>query len=81
MSQMRIEADQTDKQLVSLLTTLMETRRGCVYDGITAARFFNETWGIYADHHVYTSIMDQMTRYEKAVIVEPGGYTKFMIVP
>jgi hypothetical protein len=67
------------KQKVDLIRTLLETRKGSVYDGIQAMRYFNERWGISEDWHLYSEIMDEMTRCGAACVVEAGGYTKYLI--
>jgi len=71
--------EQNQQQAVDLIKLLLRTRKGCEYDGIQAMRFFIEMWGIYADHHVYTEIMDDMTRNSKATITQGWGNVRFRI--
>lgn len=71
--------EMNQKQSVKLVHNLLQTRKGCEYDGIQAARFFRENWGIDGDHHLFTDVMDSMTRNGEAVCTQPYGFTKYMI--
>lgn len=67
MAHLRIAQDQTDAQMVTLIRTLLQTRRGCEYNAISAARFFSLIYGIEADWHIFATILDQMAQNGQAV--------------
>jgi len=80
MNRMKILDNQDSKQLYDLIAALLQTLSGIELDGFTAARHFMTTWGIYADHHLYTEVMDSMTRHGKARCTQGWGTTKYIIL-
>lgn len=67
MAHIRIAHDQTDKQMVNLIKTLLQSRRGCEYNAIKASMFFLHEYGIEADWHIFATILDQMAMNGLAV--------------
>lgn len=56
------------------------SQHGREFDGIQAMNWFNEKYGIHIDHHIFTYVMDQMTRTNEAVCTQPWGYTRYRIL-
>ena len=76
----KINEDQTDKQLFVMIKALFLACKDREFDGIQAARHFSETFGIYADHHIFTEIMDSMTRTGQARCTQGWGNTRYYIL-
>lgn len=77
---MTTNLDGREPKSKKLIKTLLETCKGMEFDGIQAMRYFNETWGIHADHHVYTDLMDSMTRTGQAECSQGWGNTRYVIL-
>ena len=78
----KIEPDQDDRQLFALISALLETCKGQEFDGYTAARYFSDTFGIYASHHLFTQTLDVMTRgdHPRAKCTQGWGTTRYKIL-
>lgn len=70
---------QTERQAYSLLRTLLETRKGLEFDAISARNEIKKLYGIDADHHKYSEILDEMSRCGLATVTRPGGFTRYII--
>jgi hypothetical protein len=79
MAALKIISSQSDRQIENLISTLLETQKGREFNGIEAANFFRETWGIDADWHTYTEIMDYMARINQATCTKSDGMTRYLI--
>jgi len=63
-----------------LVRDFLGMKIGMVFDGIKAQRAMTDEWGITIDWHVFTNVMDEMTRYSLAEVVETkNGRTSFLI--
>ena len=63
-----------------LVRDFLGMKKGMVFDGVKAQRAMKDEWGINIDWHMFTNIMDDMTRYGMAEMVEiNNGRTSFMI--
>ena len=60
----------------------LEMKKGLIFDGITARRRMFDEWGINIDWHIFTEVMDEMTRCGLARVVDSKtGRTNFFIEP
>jgi hypothetical protein len=66
--------------LSHLVHDTLLSQHGREFDGIKARHWFNERYGMDIDHHVFTDVMDGMTRTNEAVCTQPWGYTKYRIL-
>ena len=58
----------------------LQMKKGMVFDGITARRRMFDEWGISMDWHIFTEVMDEMTRQNLATVIKvDNGRTSFMI--
>ena len=67
------------EQIVDLIKTLLRTRKGSVYTGMTASQYFRDRWGIDVDYHIFSEVMDEWSRIGLASVESEGGFTKYMI--
>lgn len=58
--------EQTSRQRKALIQTLIMLRKGSAMDGMSTMRFMRETYGIDEDWHVYSEILDYLTRIDVA---------------
>jgi hypothetical protein len=63
----------------SLAKLLLSSQKGMEFTGMTARQFFTANFGVNIDHHVYTDIMDEMTRYNDAICTQGWGDTRYLI--
>jgi hypothetical protein len=70
---------QNEKQMVKMIVALLKTCKGMEFDGHKAQVHFMETWGIYADHHIFVQIMDIMSRSNETTCTQGWGDTKYLI--
>jgi len=49
------------------------------YDGVEMSHAVKNFCGLSIDHHVFTSVMDCMTRTHEAICTQGWGYTRYRI--
>ena len=71
--------DQNGEQLVAMIRVILQSKGGSTFDGYSAAQMFMKDFGIYGDHHLFTEVMDYMTRIGEAVCTQGWGDTRYFI--
>jgi hypothetical protein len=70
---------QTIEQKIAMIKAIMSTLTGKEFNGYEARQYFNDVFGIDNDHHLYTEVMDVMTRTGRAVCTQGWGDTRYLI--
>ena len=74
------QTQESEMKKYNIVRDFLEMKKGMVFDGIKARNAMKDEWGIDIDWHIFTEVMDEMTRFGGAIVVEvKNGRTTFMI--
>lgn len=75
----KVVENQSDSQFIVLVKTLLATQKGREFDGIQAANFIRDTYGIDTNWHSCVDVLEVMTRTKEATCTQAWGMSKYLI--